>query len=286
MANMIWNPDGHMRLNNPYEAYHTVSTVWTTATFHSHPCYEVYLFIHGSTRVLIENRLFDMRGGDMLVIPPGCMHRNMPMANNYNYDRTVFYVTEAHLRSVSTPECDLAGIFDHVTATAQYHYHLEPDLMENIVAMEERMSTLAARDDTLSGVILASLSTTLIGTICEVIRDVSPDLGVQDTSRAARVLKYVNQHFAEPLSLDSLASRFYVSKYHLSREFKEYTGTTIHQYQIRKRIGYALSLMQRGMMPMQAAQSCGFADYPSFFRDFKRLTGRSPQDYLRDHAVR
>ena len=72
----------------------------------------------------------------------------------------------------------------------------------------------------------------------------------------------------------------YVSKYHMLHAFKEKTGTTVHQYLLLKRIGYAQLLMQRGMSAADAAVESGFEDYSVFFRAFKSRTGYSPKDYI------
>ena len=80
------------------------------------------------------------------------------------------------------------------------------------------------------------------------------------------------------MSIEELAERFYISKFHMMRQFKEETGFTIHQYISEKRIIYARSLMAAGMSATQACYESGFKDYSTFSRAYKRRMEKSPSE--------
>ena len=63
------------------------------------------------------------------------------------------------------------------------------------------------------------------------------------------------------------------------KEFKEYTGITIYQYLLIRRVLMAQEMIQQGMKPKEAALHCGFQDYTSFYRAFKTRAGVSPEQY-------
>ncbi len=83
----------------------------------------------------------------------------------------------------------------------------------------------------------------------------------------------------ESLSLDDLSNTFFASKYVLLREFKKYTGISIHQYLLIRRILNAQELIRSGVKPKEACIQCGFSDYSSFYRAFKARCGSSPEQY-------
>ena len=93
------------------------------------------------------------------------------------------------------------------------------------------------------------------------------------------VIRYINDHILEPLSLDALAERFYLSKYTLLHDFKNYANISVHQYILYKRITYAQHLMQHGITPGNAAKQSGFNDYAGFYRSFLRHNSMTPQEY-------
>ena len=93
------------------------------------------------------------------------------------------------------------------------------------------------------------------------------------------MLNYINDHYHEELSLDLLASRFFVNKYHLSHEFNRLVGTSIYRYVIQKRLVIAKQMLSDGLPPTDVYQHCGFGDYSNFYRAFKAEYGISPKDF-------
>src|SRR5699024_2215320 len=79
--------------------------------------------------------------------------------------------------------------------------------------------------------------------------------------RIQELLTYINHHLQEDLSIETLAARFYVSKYYLMRRFKEQTGSSIHHYVLQKRLILAKSLVIETESMMDVCLQCGFKDY-------------------------
>ena len=52
----------------------------------------------------------------------------------------------------------------------------------------------------------------------------------ENTALIPRVIAYINAHLSSDLSLDMLSERFYISKFYLSHQFKQYTQLSLHQY--------------------------------------------------------
>ena len=95
------------------------------------------------------------------------------------------------------------------------------------------------------------------------------------------IIGYINENLCGDLSLDTLAKKFYISKYHLSRQFKENVGFTLHQYVLKKRLMNARALLQEGGTVGESFVQSGFNDYSNFSRSFKEEFGYSPKQYMR-----
>ncbi len=93
------------------------------------------------------------------------------------------------------------------------------------------------------------------------------------------IIHYINNNLAEPLSLDMLAKKFYISKYHLFREFKKYTGYTPHEYALHKRLIHSREQLKEGSRISDICQSCGFGDYSNFYRSFIKVYGMTPKEF-------
>lgn len=96
------------------------------------------------------------------------------------------------------------------------------------------------------------------------------------------ILEYINQNLTKELTVDMLSERFFISKYHLMRTFKKKTGYSIHNYLIIKRLFLVRDRLSKegDSRPIsEISYSCGFHDYSSFFRAFRKQFQVTPEKY-------
>ena len=94
-----------------------------------------------------------------------------------------------------------------------------------------------------------------------------------------RVIDYLDSHFGEDLSIDTLAGIAYLSPYHFIRTFSGQTGLTPHAWMMQLRARKAKELLGRGLPIAEVAVQTGFADQSHLSRSFKRLLGYTPGQY-------
>ena len=100
------------------------------------------------------------------------------------------------------------------------------------------------------------------------------------SSAVRSCLNYIDFHYMEPLNLESLAERFVINKNYLSTRFHREVGMTVTEYINRTRIQRAEDLLKKKTLSMQAvAEQCGFSDANYFTRIFRKINGRSPNEY-------
>ncbi|WP_372663215.1 response regulator [Cohnella sp.] len=96
----------------------------------------------------------------------------------------------------------------------------------------------------------------------------------------SEVVSYIDRHYADPISLETIAQLIFVSKEHLSRAFKLTTGENITDYIIRKRMDKAKELLSIPDMSIKhAAQMAGYPELAYFHRVFKKHVGVTPGEY-------
>lgn len=94
------------------------------------------------------------------------------------------------------------------------------------------------------------------------------------------VISYIDGHFTEKLSLDDIASKFYISKYYLSHTFKKKYNTGIMQYVLMKRISLAKEMLRySGDSIESVAAKCGISDASYFNKVFKKTEGITASQY-------
>lgn len=99
--------------------------------------------------------------------------------------------------------------------------------------------------------------------------------------RLEKMLQFVAENLSEPLSLKQMEKEFFISKYHVTREFKKHTGFTFHQYVMKKKLLYSKQLLREYGNSSSVYSKCGFASYPHYLRAFKTEFGVTPKEFLK-----
>jgi AraC-like DNA-binding protein/quercetin dioxygenase-like cupin family protein len=94
------------------------------------------------------------------------------------------------------------------------------------------------------------------------------------------ICKYINDHCTEELTLIELSTLAGFSKYHFSRIFHQYAGTSYYNYLMKRRILYAETLLcDPSLSITDIAMQCGFNCSSSFNRNFRKLKNCSPNEF-------
>lgn len=77
----------------------------------------------------------------------------------------------------------------------------------------------------------------------------------------------------------------FLSKNQLNRIIKKATNTTVWSYITAKRLIYANELLYQGTPPLKTCEYCGFSDYPTFYKAYKKYFGHAPGRLCKKKAV-
>ena len=95
------------------------------------------------------------------------------------------------------------------------------------------------------------------------------------------IFRYIRQHLTEDLTLEQLEKEFFVSRYHICREFKRTTGQTPHAYIVKARLDLCRKLIEQGKPIREVYALGGFGGYNHFFRAFKKEYHMTPGEYYK-----
>ena len=268
-------------LRPDFEVVHKRDRDLTDVGLHHHDFYEVNFLVSGNVTYIIESRTYHVRPGDMLIISPRELHQVHIQPDAAPYERYMLWISPTLLQQLSDSQADLARCFDSNRPNYSNLLHLPSQQRSSIPAMMESLCRELEKPDFGTELLRTSLLTGLLILINRLAE--SPAASEPETSAGqlvARVIDYINLHYQQPLSLDDLAEHFFVSKYHLSHEFRKQVGTGLCQYLQKKRLLIARQLMTQGQKPVEVSAACGFGDYPAFFRAFRKVYGVSPREYV------
>ncbi|MCM1261819.1 MAG: AraC family transcriptional regulator [Butyrivibrio sp.] len=91
---------------------------------------------------------------------------------------------------------------------------------------------------------------------------------------------YLENNYSKKINLEDLSSRFYISKFHLSREYKKVYGVTIGNDLTSKRISHAKSMLRFSDASIEnISYECGFQNAGYFIKVFKKYENMTPAEY-------
>ena len=108
---------------------------------------------------------------------------------------------------------------------------------------------------------------------------ITMDVAQPSNEHIKKAIVYIRNHLSDSITIDSIARHVGISKFHLSRQFKLFTGKTIVQTINLMRCAEAQRLIEGGMQVGEAAANCGFDNLSYFTRTFKALIGKLPSQY-------
>ena len=268
-----------------FRLFHLKSKGGTQTEYHYHEFCKVLLLIQGSGGYFVDGQRYFLQSGDIVLLDAHSIHRP-ELDADAPYERIILYISPEYLQRQSTAACSLRSVFSgekgHVLRLSgerkQKIFHLAAQLERDLEG------DFFGRD------VLSSAG--LLRLLVEIGRNrnhpettgLSPVMP-QD-KRIAEILRYIDAHLSEDLDAESIAKAFFVSKFHMMRQFRRETGTTVHLYITQKRLVKARELMDSGMRATEACYRCGWRSYSSFTRAYGKHLGTTPTGRLDTGSAR
>ncbi|MCR5514875.1 MAG: AraC family transcriptional regulator [Lachnospira sp.] len=262
-----------------FRFFHIKSSTSMDIPFHYHDFHKLILILSGHVKYYIEGFEYDLMPFDFVLVNRFSIHKPeiTETTDSIVYDRMILYLSDEFLSKY-----ELLDSFNKAKELKSYVVRfssgISADLFNLFAAIEEDekkqdkeyLGRLSTRVDLMRALIDFNKA-------CR-----SEDFGFKPEARYNRkvvdLIEYISNNLTQDLSIDLLADKFYMSKFHMMRTFKNETGYSIHQYISEKRILLARSYIMSGMPATTACLECGFKDYSSFSRAFKNQLGVLPSD--------
>lgn len=267
-------------LNSEFRLFHLTDRETREIKTHYHDFDKITILIKGSVSYMVEGRTYELRPYDIVLVKQGDMHR-LIVDNSKVYDRIIVYISPNFTNAYKTEDYDLNFCFQKAQAEHSNVLRIpsleKSSLFRSILRLEHSFSDDGYAAELYRQVLFLEF---MVHLNRAAIKNRLEFIDTENSSKVADILQYINDNLTDELNIDHIADTFFISKYYMMRQFKQETGYTLGNYISRKRLLLAKELILSGVSGTQACFDCGYRDYSTFSRAYRRLFGESPRETL------
>lgn len=273
----------HYMIQSDFEIDHYRDESYPVIEPHYHEFCEILYFISGHVDYVIGDELYHLRSDDILFIPPSVLHNPIFKDFEVPYERYVLWISCPILEQILSVDEELLTRY-RVQTGKRYL------LRNHSAAGDTFRTTFVSLENSLGrqGVLYqAEVKSFILHLMVEYYKALSQrHSNVHGGSRSellTRILHYLQENLLGDLSLEAVAGYFFMDKFTLAHYFKEKIGVSFYQYVIQQRLLLGKNLLLEGVPASKVCYQCGFSDYSSFFRAFKKEYTVSPAEFKKIH---
>lgn len=234
---------------------------------HTHPFTELFYIVEGQGKFFVDESVRFVKNDDFIIINPNVMH------TEYSDGKTSFeYIV-----------LGIDGLSFHSQPDKKTNYSLynfKNYRTDMLFYMKSIIQELHQKDSGYREICTNLLETLVLLTL----RNTKSEFTVASSDRISRECKFIEQyldeHFSENISLDTLSRLTYMNKYYMVHAFKKYKGISPINYLIDRRISEAKHLLQTTNYAVsKIAQAVGFSSQSYFSQVFRKELEMTPLQY-------
>lgn len=228
-----------------------------------HPYHEILYFIGGEAHFISENIHTPLEPNTLIIIPNETYHQFLITGPQEDYHRCVlqFFGTEELYPLISD------GMKEVCLIKMNSHFRY---LFKKLIDLTEKHESQIT-----NSVVLQSVLSLLLNEIGESNFLQTESHAIPD-SLSEKSIAYIGNHIGNSLSIEKIAKELNVSPSCLAHTFKEQMNISIHQFILKKRLAMAHHKILVGDPPTKVAIECGFNDYSGFYKQYKKMFGKTP----------
>lgn len=269
-------------LNDNFKIFHIRDKKDIKFEYHHHDFSKIVILIDGDLTYYIEGKAYILKPWDILFVNKNEIHKPVVNPNKY-YERIVIWLNPDFMAKYAQGNNDLLKCFEVAIKNNYNLLRLNMKSIEVIKNLIQDIQNCNNSNEFGSEILKESLFVQLMVLMNRLFLNSDKNRDIEDIQydkTIEGVLNYINSNLENDLSIDTIASEFFISKYYLMRKFKNQIGSSIHNYVVQKRLILARSLISDGLSMSSVCSRCGFNDYSSFVRAFKKVYGVSPSNYI------
>ena len=232
-------------LDQEFRLFHIKDQTKRTFAYHYHDFHKVIIFLSGKAAYHIEGKSYYLKPWDILLVNRHAIHKP-EIDFSVPYERFVLWIRD------DLAQTDLLRCFQKAIDRSFNLIRLDSGTQEKLKQLLYELEAALKDEKFGSDLLGTALFTQFMVYVNRIFLEkqyIYDTRSYSSDSQIEELLRYINHNLTEDLSIETLARKYYLSKYHMMRKFKEETGYTIHNYIVSKRLLLARTQICRGEPP-------------------------------------
>jgi len=248
---------------------------------HYHDAYEIYYLVSGERRYFIKDRTYHIITGDLVIINTNELHKTNQAGSPF-HERIMLNFKKEFLKGWDESNTFLS-IFNRGVNVLRLDPLQQSRIHELLLKIINECENQHEGFMEYSKALLMELLIQIFRYLQQTPRIIQ-DQSSETLEKIFEVVRYLNDHYHEHLTLKTIKDRFFISPYHFSRTFKKITGFNFIEYLNSVRTREAQKLLKESKLSItEISAKVGFDNLTHFGRVFKKIAGVSPSYYRKTH---
>ena len=247
---------------------------------HTRNGYGIFRVFEGHFHCSVEGEEYNLSPGDIIFTLPEERRISASRSNSPSSRQLIMlerdYLTEKFPDATSELDKKAIGRCNYIPASLASKYAID--------IIFSQLHEYAASDKDEAETMLRLCSLVLVTKISEILKYEYSSGELHLKKNIKKITDYINDNITSAINLDGIANYLYLDKSYVCRLFKRETGLTINSYINMIRVSMAKQMISGGTLPRDAYTRCGYNDYSTFYRAFRRHAGMTPEEFKRGYS--
>ena len=246
---------------------------------HIHESYELLCVVRGCVSYIVEGHKYKLSEGALMLMRSSETHK-LVVEKSTEYERYVLNFSPSLVSKIGLSRELLSPFKEREIGEKNLYLAEEFKYLPPAVYFERAFSDKKSLSE--NDVIISLLSSLL----CEIKRafDNKEEFTTRKRSVSEKIISYINDNLKNDITIEKIANSLHISKTQVSREFKGAVGTSVYDYVLTKRLILFNKRLGKEKNIQKLSQECGFHDYSSFYRLYKKRFGISPTSCIKNKS--
>lgn len=245
-------------------------------------CIRIFCCVSGSSKHLIDGKTIWVKKGDLVFVPKDVEYQFLEITSD-NYDEISLILFPSYFDAMTVLHPEIIRSMKKRKKESSYIFRPTGKGHQNYI---QAFETLYEEHTTCrlgwQMVVYSTAACVLAAVFRPEEQATTSPTSLSNETLIEQLLAYIEAQYSDPLTVEEVARHFMIGSSKLSKLFSQYVGTSCYQYIVKCRLAAAQVYLLEGVPAKQVWALCGFPDYSSFYRHYKKQYGLSPSKFITD----